>query len=219
MKRFVASVLLYFAATAASATTITLIPQPDYPYLGVSCGGVLTSTYVTGFDANGNIRGEVYAQTRCGVSGRGGGYQETQYESWHSILWDIEGAVIETLAYDGVVPDPNFSAMDANGNTIHNGAIPGTTQYTGLLETPGTGPATVTSGSTAPGDSPQSQAPASSAGTGGHGGSGELNWIAILALLIAGMARRLTAMHLSLHWTSLPPRCSTPNSSHKAHAP
>jgi hypothetical protein len=190
MKRIVATGLLTLASVAASAATITLIPQPDYPYLGVSCGGVLTSTYVTGFDANGNIRGEVYARTQCGVSGRGGGYQETQYESWHSILWDIEGAVIETLSYDGIAPDPNFSATDANGNTIHNGAIPGTTQYTGLLETPVAGPATGMSGPTAPGDSAQLQTPASSAGSsGGHGGSGELNWIAILALLIAGMTR------------------------------
>lgn len=190
MKRIVASGVLGLAAVAASAATVTLIPQPDYPYLGVSCGGVLTSTYVTGFDVNGNIRGEVYAWTRCGVSGRGGGYQETRYDSWHSILWDIEGAVIETLTYDGVVPDPDFSATDANGNTIHNVAISGTTQYSGLLETRATGPATVSSTPTAPDNPAQSQTPASAAGSSGsHGGSGELDTIAILALLFACIAR------------------------------
>jgi hypothetical protein len=31
--------------------------------------------------------------------------------------------------------------------------------------------------------------------------------------------RPLSAMRLLLHWTSLPPRCSTPNSSHTARAP
>jgi hypothetical protein len=190
MRRIVALSLLSLSAAAASAATITLIPQPDYPYLGVSCGGVLTSTYVIGFDANGNIRGEVYAWTQCGGSGRGGGYQVTKYDSWHSILWDIEGAVIETLPYDAIVPDPNFTATDANGNMIHDARVPGTTQYTGVLETPTAGPATVTSGPAASGNSTQPQTPASAAtASGGHAGSGALNWIALLVLVVVGVAR------------------------------
>ena len=190
MKRIVASGVFGLAGVAASAATVTLVPQPDYPYLGVACGGVLISTYVTGFDVNGNIRGEVYAWTRCGGSGRGGGYQETTYDSWHSILWDIEGAVIETLPYDGIVPDPDFSATDANGNTIHNAAVSGTTQYTGLLENRAAGPATVSSGPGVPAAPAQSQAPASVAGSpSGRGGGGGLNIISVLALLLAGMAR------------------------------
>lgn len=189
MRRVIALILLSVPTAVAYCATVTLIPQPDYPYLGISCGGVLLSTFVTGFDVNDNIRGEVHASTQCGGSGRGGGYQVTQYDSWHSILWDIEGGVIETLPYDGVVPDPAFRATDANGNMIHDVPVPDTKQYTGVLETPTAGPAMSTSGPSASSNSVQTPTPATTA-TGSSGGRGMLNWATLFALLAAGVVRR-----------------------------
>jgi hypothetical protein len=192
MRRVLALSLFSVLSVAASAETITLNPQPDYPYLGVSCGGVHKSTFVTGFDANGNIRGEVYAWTQCGGSGRGGGYQVTNYDSWHSILWDLQGAVIETLPYDGVTPNEAFSETDANGNTIHDVLIPGTTQYTGVLETPtgaqampAPGPSATTASAPAPGMT----------ATGNSGGGGALRWPALFALLATGAIRLARQLH------------------------
>jgi hypothetical protein len=194
MRRALASSLLSVLSAAASAETITLNPQPDYPYVGVSCGGIHTSTFVTGFDANGNIRGEVYAWTRCGGSGRGGGYQVTNYDSWHSILWDLQGAVLETLPYDGVAPDETFSQTDANGNTIHDVLVPGTPQYIGVLEKSAVAPAMPAPGPSATTGTAQTSTPAT-AGTDSSGGGGAITWPAVFALLAAGvirLARQLT---------------------------
>jgi hypothetical protein len=194
MRRVLALSLLSVLSVAASAETITLNPQPDYPYLGVSCGGIQKSTFVTGFDANDNIRGEVYAWTQCGGSGRGGGYQVTKYDSWHSILWDLQGAVIETLPYDGVTPNETFSATDANGNTIHDVLIPGTPQYVGVLETPTVAPAMPAPGPSATTASAQTSMPSMTA-NGGSGGGGALSWPALFTLLAAGVIRVARWLH------------------------
>ena len=136
--RMTIAFLIAFASLssqALSATLIELQPQPGVPLLGVSCGGVHTSTYVTGFDDNGNIAGEVYAWTRCGGSGRGGGYQSKVYRSWHSIVWDLNGVATATLPYDGVVPDASFTETNAAGNTIYtvSRATSYGTAYMGIL--------------------------------------------------------------------------------------
>jgi hypothetical protein len=78
---------------------------------------VHVASYVTGFDANGNIMGDVYAWTSCGGSGRGGGYKSHIYQSWHSILWDLN-LNYKLLPYDNLVPDPTFTDTDQYGNTI-----------------------------------------------------------------------------------------------------
>jgi hypothetical protein len=187
MKRVFVLSLLSVLPVAASAETITLNPQPDYPYLGMSCGGVDVSTFVTGFDANGNIRGEVYASTQCGGSGRGGGYHVTHYNAWRSILWDLKGAVIETLSYDGIAPDATFSQTDANGNMIHDVLVPGTLLYTGVLETAAVAWAAPTVGASAP--TMASQTPPTVTGTSSSSGGGVFSWPALLALLAAGVVR------------------------------
>ncbi len=121
---------------ASASTTISLNSGPGYPtLLGVSCGGVHTSTYVTGFDASGNITGEVYAWTRCGLSGRGGGYKSHMYSSWHSFVWSVDdGAILQILPYDGVAPDTSFTATDVSGNTISDLLVSGS--YLGQLVKP-----------------------------------------------------------------------------------
>jgi len=156
MKRLCASIVLVSLPIGLGAATIPLTPQPDYPLLGVSCGGVHTSTYVTGFDLNGNIKGEVYAWTRCGHSGRGAGYQTATYSSsWHSIVWDLTGSALTTTPWDGVTPDPLFVATDANSNTIRTAQTQTASgvAYLGILSTPQaatSSPATGTSSAVAP---------------------------------------------------------------------
>ena len=110
--------LLGLLANAAVQAQVTLPLPAAYPtLLGASCGGVHVASYVTGFDENGYIHGEVYAWTRCGGSGRGGGYQSQTYQAWHTIVWDLHQNY-KLLPYDNVVPDPAFTATDAYGNSI-----------------------------------------------------------------------------------------------------
>ena len=130
-KTVLASLIL--AAGAAWAGNIPLTyPGNGYPdLLGVSCGGVRVSTYATGFDPSGNITGEIKATTRCGGSGRGGGYRTVTYTSWHSALWGITGTFIQLLPYDGIYPDISWVETDLFGNTISTVCC-----YTGVLTTP-----------------------------------------------------------------------------------
>lgn len=110
--------LLLVTGSAACATDLPL--PPGYPtLLGVSCGGVHVTSYVTGFDAAGNIKGELYAWTACGGSGRGGGYKVTHYQSWHSITWALGGTYLVS-AYDGLVPDTTFTDTDQYGNYVYD---------------------------------------------------------------------------------------------------
>ncbi len=101
------------------ATWASTLPVPaGYPtLLGVSCGGVHVSSYVTGFDQAGNITGELYAWTACGGSGRGGGYKTRHYQSWSSITWALDGSYV-VRPYDNLVPDPSFAATDQYSNYI-----------------------------------------------------------------------------------------------------
>jgi hypothetical protein len=90
--------LALMASVAAQAQTALPLPAGYPSLLGVSC---------------------VYAWTRCGGSGRGGGYRSTTYQSWHSIHWDLNlSYTLQT--YDGVAPDPAFTDSDMYGNLIMN---------------------------------------------------------------------------------------------------
>ncbi len=109
-----------FALMGRGAVAAPLPLPPGYPaLLGVSCGGVHVSSFVTGFDSNGNITGEVYAWTKCGGSGKGGGYRTTTYQSWHSITWALNKAYT-LVSYDHIAPDPLFTETDRYGNFISN---------------------------------------------------------------------------------------------------
>ncbi len=118
MKSLLALTSFLLLCASAQAATYQLLPQVGISLLAVSCGGVHTSTYVTGFAPDGNVTGEVYAWTRCGSSGRGGGYKSRLYQSWHSLTWDLMGQAVETHAWDGVTPDAAFTATDEMGDAI-----------------------------------------------------------------------------------------------------
>jgi beta-lactam-binding protein with PASTA domain len=112
MKSFIALAMLALTGLATAAP----LPMPaGYPtLLGASCGGVHVTVYITGFNADHTITGEVYAWTRCGGSGRGGGYKTTLYSSWHTLKWDFFGNYVVN-DYDGG-PAVNSVAVDEYGN-------------------------------------------------------------------------------------------------------
>ncbi len=117
-------ILVGLIPAAGAATTITLlVPQGTaFAVLGRSCGGIQEQVLATGFDpVSGYPTGAAYLQTRCGGSGRGGGYHTTTYSAWTNVTWDFTGAVISYAV--GSAPanlDPAFSATDVNGNVVRN---------------------------------------------------------------------------------------------------
>jgi hypothetical protein len=111
------------ALTASAAPAALLLPQSTaFAILGHSCGGIQEKAYATGFDpASGYPTGDVYIQTRCGGSGRGGGYKTTTYSAWVGVIWDFAGNVLSyaKLASAPAV-NPTFSDTDAFGDTVYN---------------------------------------------------------------------------------------------------
>jgi len=109
---------------ASAATPISLLlPQGNaFSILGHSCGGIQETAYATGFSsAAGYPVGAVYMSTRCGGSGRGGGYHTTTYSAWATVTWDFTGAVVSDAGLASApAVNATFSAMDQFGNTIYN---------------------------------------------------------------------------------------------------
>ena len=121
----VAALMLVGLAPVAGAATPTalLVPQATaFAVLGRSCGGIQEQAFTTGFDSSGYPTGDVYLQTRCGGSGRGGGYKTTTYSKWLAATWDFTGTLVAYTVVAVAPPglDPAFSATDASGNTVSN---------------------------------------------------------------------------------------------------
>ena len=118
-------------AVAAAGTPVQLaVSQATaFAVLGRSCGGIQEQSIAGGFDAaSGNPTGVVYMQTRCGGSGRGGGYHVTTYFAWMSVTWDFGANV---LAYSKIATppllDPTATYTDVHGDEMHttyNTAVP-----------------------------------------------------------------------------------------------
>jgi hypothetical protein len=121
----VAALILGFvgASSASAAPASLLLPQSTaFAILGHSCGGIQETAYATGFDpASGNPTGDVYIQTRCGGSGRGGGYHTTTYSAWVAATWDFAVNVVSSakLASAPTV-NPAFTATDVYGDQVYN---------------------------------------------------------------------------------------------------
>jgi len=110
-------------AAAATTTSLLLPATTAFSMLGRSCGGIQEQVLATGFDpTSGYPVGDVYLQTRCGGSGRGGGYHTTTYSAWAAVTWDLTGAVTSSakLTTPPTGIDPAFSATDGSGNTLAN---------------------------------------------------------------------------------------------------
>ena len=118
-----ALVSLGLPAAASAATPLSLVvPQGTaFSYLGHSCGGIQEQAYATGWDGSGYPTGDVYLSTRCGGSGRGGGYHSTTYSAWITVTWDFGGGVLSTARLTGTpAVNPTFSTTDANGDQLYN---------------------------------------------------------------------------------------------------
>jgi hypothetical protein len=118
-------ILLGVAAGAQAATPAPLLlPQATaFSILGRSCGGIQEQAFATGFDlANGYPIGDVYLQTRCGGSGRGGGYKVTTYSVWTSVAWNWLGQARNATRLQGepAALSSTFSAADAYGDQLFN---------------------------------------------------------------------------------------------------
>ena len=118
----VALVFAVVASTAAAAQVTLLVSQSlAFSYLGHSCGGIQEQSYALGFDpSSGYPYGDVYMSTRCGGSGRGGGYHSHLYSAWATVTWDFAGNVLNSTLGETGSPTSPFSATDANGDTVTN---------------------------------------------------------------------------------------------------
>ncbi len=122
----VALAVVCFAAAPASAgaspISLTLSQGYAFSILGRSCGGIQEQVYATGFATDGYPTGAAYLQTRCGGSGRGGGYKTTTYTAWASVRWDWLGETLSAAALPGGPEgiSTTFSAEDTHGDRIYN---------------------------------------------------------------------------------------------------
>jgi hypothetical protein len=127
------SLALILMSSSVLGATIPLKPQPGFQLLSMSCGTLNTNTYVTAFNSDGTISGEVFAWMRCG-SGR---YGTHQYQSWHSIQWDLAGNALATLPYDYISPDIMVNATYAGYRAYDaQSGLPGSYTYQATLVTP-----------------------------------------------------------------------------------
>lgn len=108
------------AASAANPIRLYLNEGDAFAILGHSCGGIQQKVYATGFATNGYPMGEAHLTTRCGGSGRGGGYKTTTYTGSASVVWTWFG---ETRSY-GILTspeeNPTFSAEDGHKDRVYN---------------------------------------------------------------------------------------------------
>ncbi len=73
-------------------------------------------------------------QTRCGGSGRGGGYKTTTYSAWASVEWNWFGETRAFARLEGPAEEnTSFSAEDGHGDRIYNS---GTAAYLETGEPP-----------------------------------------------------------------------------------
>jgi len=110
MRKLIAISLLAMAGAATAAP----LPVPYLTAGGHWCGGSHPVAYITRFNSDRTISGVIHTWTRCGGSGRGGGYQTTLYQSNYSMVWDFFNNVIAN-PYDGT-PLVNNVAVDEFGN-------------------------------------------------------------------------------------------------------
>ena len=130
------------AAQAAGPYQLVLDQGSAFSLLGHSCGGIQEETSVTGFAPSGYPRGTAYLSTRCGGSGRGGGYKTTTYTAWASVEWTWFGETRSFARLEGPGGGAaGFEETDAHGDRIYNS---GTRGYLETGEPPLAAPAAPT---------------------------------------------------------------------------
>ena len=120
-----ALIFLVATASAGAAAPIRLVLDQGaaFSLLGHSCGGIQEQVYVTGFGTapGGYPEGDAFLSTRCGGSGRGGGYKVTEYKAAASVVWNWLGQTRSFGRLEGPGGGgPEFSAEDSHGDRIYN---------------------------------------------------------------------------------------------------
>jgi hypothetical protein len=109
------------SASASSPIQLVLSQGAAFSLLGHSCGGIQEESFATGFAVNGYPQGNVYMQTRCGGSGRGGGYKTTTYSAWAAVVWTWYGETRSFSRLEGSgATEAGFEATDAHGDRIYD---------------------------------------------------------------------------------------------------
>ena len=108
------------SAAGADAATINLEMSQGAAFnaLGHWCGGIKEKVYETGFAANGYPQGNVFMETTCGGSGKGGGGGHTTYTGTASVVWTWLG---ETWKWGPMVGTLEaHAAEDSHGDKLYN---------------------------------------------------------------------------------------------------
>jgi hypothetical protein len=101
------AILALFGGYAAQADVLTLTSPSPYAVIGRQCGTGTTASTATGFTADGfYLTGLTSVSTRCGGSGRGGGYHTTTYSGCGVTRWDLVGRLIDITSVACSAPDP-----------------------------------------------------------------------------------------------------------------
>jgi len=108
-------------ASASSPIRLVLSQGAAFSVLGHSCGGIQEEVAVTGFAPNGYPAGIAYLKTRCGGSGRGGGYKTTTYTGTATVVWDWFGET-RSFASGAGEGSPVAEATDGHGDRIYASA-------------------------------------------------------------------------------------------------
>ncbi len=118
-------VCLFAAPPAGAAAPVRLVLDQGsaFSLLGHSCGGIQEQVYATGFGPapGGYPEGDAYLSTRCGGSGRGGGYKTTTYTAAATVVWNWFGETRSFARLEGPGGGgPEFSAEDSHGDRVYN---------------------------------------------------------------------------------------------------
>jgi len=108
-------------ATSGTPVQLVVSQSTAFAVLGHSCGGIQEQSIATGFKATtGYPKGFVYVQTRCGGSGRGGGYHVTTYSAWLSVMWGWDASVRKYTVLTGApAANPSKTYTDAHGDQAY----------------------------------------------------------------------------------------------------
>lgn len=95
MKSILALACLLACSAAHAATTA--LPNPTVlQVIGSQCGAGTPTMTAIGFSQDANyFTAQAYATTRCGSSGRGGGYTSHTYTGCALVRWDLSGNLID----------------------------------------------------------------------------------------------------------------------------
>jgi hypothetical protein len=81
----------------AGTVPLSISQGTAFHALGRWCGGIKVQEFASGFDTAGLPTADAYLTTRCGGSGRGGGYHVTTYAIWTKVTWDLGGVLVSAV--------------------------------------------------------------------------------------------------------------------------